>query len=417
MTQQSCLEFDVVIVGAGLAGCTAAWTIASHSRARIGLVERRGIGSNNPTPLTFTDVLGSYQLEDCAIGYYRQFTFHSPLGNRSSHVFDGQPLVALDYRNACEKLVRNARRSENLTLLITTASGLIFQGRKWKISLTDGRQLQTPLVIDASGRGLFSSRALNLPRPKEFSHCYGARFSHCPVPDPQEVFFFAPSIAYGNGGGWLYPLDGERVSFGFASLGRSPTLPAGDLKVNLRRAVSDFKPYADWLEGAALDYIEAGSIPIYPLRRFVYDSLLIVGDAAGQATIWSCMGSATALEAGQLAGEAALAGFIKNDFSAALLQQYQKQWDKRNREIYRRNAWIAPTVWSQSEASWNRQIPLLKQLTPDQMVERLRINWPVPSVLQAIFIRVVDLAGRIRRGMLRQLRKWWGMTHYSRAVE
>ena len=399
------MEADIVIIGAGLAGLSAASTIAASSRAAVVVLDRRGVGSNNPTPMTFADVPPRYGLEDCTIGAYRCFTFHSPLGGRSSHEFGQAQLVALDYRRACQTLLSRAASEGAVWHLPSAAAGMSRQENGWQVKLDDGSLMTAPLVIDASGRGLFSSRQLGLPRPKSYSHCYGARLSGCRVPDPSEAFFFAPCRAYGDGGGWLYPLDGGQASYGWATLGDTPTLPGGVIKDNFRRSLNEFEPYASWLKDAVWEHVEVGSIPIYPLKRFVYDGLLVAGDAAGQATIWSCMGSEAALEAGQLAGDAAAAALVEGDFSAAALATYQEHWDRRNRDTYRRNTWVAPTVWSQSEADWNRQIPRVASLTPEQMLARLRVNWPAPTFPQAAFVRAYDLAGRTRRGLVKALRR------------
>lgn len=407
------MKVDVIIVGAGLAGLSAANEIASRSRASVVVIERLVIGSNNPTPMTFIDVIGRFGLEDCITGRYNQFTFHSPLGNQSTHSFGEIQLVALAYRRACLKLLDMASTAGNVWMYSASAVGLDRQEKDWLMTLNDGRQISASLVIDASGRGLFASRALHLARPRSYSHCYGAHLSNCAIPNPQQAFFFAPHPDYGDGGGWLYPLDDHRASFGFATLGNSPSLPGGTVKANFNRALENFEPYATWLKGAAWEHVEVGSIPIYPLRKFVYDGLLITGDAAGQATIWSCMGSEAALVSGQMAGYAALTALLRGDFSTRTLGQYQSQWDSLYRETYQHNAWIGPTMWSQSAEDWNRQIPLLSRLTPDQMLARLRINWPIPSLPQAVFIRSYDLAGRTRRQFARQLQ---GLLAPSRPV-
>lgn len=398
------MQCDIVIIGAGLAGLSAAGEVASRSRASIVVVERRYAGSNNPTPMTFADVPARYGLEDSTLGAYDRFTFHSPLGNRSTHAFEEVRLVALDYRQACLVLLDRAATAGNLWLYSAAARGLVRQGEEWLVSLNDGRQLRAPLVIDASGRGLFASQVLNLARPRSFSHCFGARLANCQIPNPQEAFFLSPYEAYGDGGGWLYPLVGGRVSFGYATLSRSAVLPGAAIKTKFKRALAEFEPYAAWLRGSSQEHVEVGTIPLYPVRRFVYDGLLITGDAAGQATIWSCMGSEAALEAGQLAGEAAVRALECGDFSLRALGFYQQRWDQRHRRIYRNNAWIAPTVWSMSAAEWDHQIPRVQALAPEQMLARLRINWPVPTLPQAVFVRAYDLAGRARRGLVRQMR-------------
>jgi digeranylgeranylglycerophospholipid reductase len=394
----------ILIIGAGLAGVSAAAEIAAHTQAPVTIIERLRVGSNHTTPMTFAEVPPEFGLEGCVIGRYQCFTFHSPLGGHSSHFFSDAPLVALDYARAAQTLLQRAQKQGNIQVVKGTASKLQRDGGgQWQLTLANGETLTGSLIIDASGRGLFSHKALGVPHPKEFSHCYGAVLSGAQVPDPSEAFFLAPFCEYGDGGGWLYPLDDGRVSVGYATLGTSAVLPSSIVMRRFKRMLAHFLPYAEWLEEAQWERPEVGSIPIYPLKRLVYDGLMLVGDAAGQATIWSCMGSAAALEAGQLAGKAAVAAIRKNDFSARTLRAYQRTWDRRHRRIYRNNAILGPVVWNMSAAEWNRQIPRVQTLTSAQMVERLRTNWPVPAWPIAVLLRAYDIAGQARRGLARRL--------------
>lgn len=400
-------NIHIVIIGAGLAGTSAAAEIAASQTVRISVIERLRVGSNHTTPMTFAEVPGQFGLEDCIIGRYRQFTFHSHLGAKTTHTYESTSLIALDYERACQMLLARAQASGHVELLHASASRLQRQNNHWLVQLANGETLSADLIIDASGRGLFSHKALGIARPKEFSHCYGAILTGVQVPDPSEALFLAPASEYGDGGGWIYPLEGNRVSFGYASLSTIPQLPTRLLMERFRRALDGFEPYATQMRNADWERAEVGSIPIYPLRRLVADGLLIIGDAAGQATIWSCMGSAVALEAGQLAGQAASQAVLTHDFSMKTLNVYQRNWDNRHRHIYRNNAIWAPVTWGMSPAEWNRQIPRLTALTPPQMIERLRTNWPVPPLPVALWLRAYDIAGRARRGLVKRLRSTW----------
>jgi flavin-dependent dehydrogenase len=395
-------DWDVIVVGGGLAGLSAAATLAADGGPRVLLVERLGLASNLTTPMTFADVPARYGLERAVTARYRGFVFHSPLGNRSQHDFAAPELVALDYGQAGTLLWERAHAG-GVILRRAAALGLQRDRRGWLVRLSDGATVHAPLLLDASGRALFTHRALGLPAPRQFSHCYGLLLENCPAPDPELAYFLAPSARYGSGGGWFYPLDGGRASFGYAELSTDRVFPSRRLQAGFRRALAEFQPYADWARRGRVRRVEVGSIPIFPLRRLAYDGLVIAGDAAGQATIWSCMGSAAALEAGELAAAAVRDAWQAGDPSAARLAAYTRGWDARHRRTYRHNGWIAPVSWSMSDAQWNAQIPRLTGLSGAQMVARLRENWPVPTLAQVAFVRLYDLAGRLRRGLVRRL--------------
>ncbi len=387
-----------------MAGLSAAVTIAQGSDAEIAIIEERGVGSNNPTPMTFVDVVERFGLENHVIGRYRRFTFHSSLGNKSSHTYDVSPLVALDYQGACEELLSRARAAGKVEFVLDRASRLqrMTDGR-WLVHVADGLAIAASLLVDASGRALFATDALGLPWPRMFSHCFGQNLG-CAAPDPEEVFFLAPSDRFGDGGGWLYPLADGRVSFGYATLSTTPDYPKQTVQERYYRALREFAPYASWLADAQPDHVEMGTIPVCPPRRFVYDGLVLVGDAAGQATIWSCMGSEPALIGGQLAGRAAIAAHRRGDYSAGVLESYQRQWDQEYRRIYQQGVLLAPVSWRQGEVNWNRQIPLVQQLAPQQMLARLRTNWPLLPWWKIASIIVYDWMGRVRRGLVARLK-------------
>jgi len=396
--------YDIVVIGSGLAGLSVAMTAAQGCDAAIALIEGRAVGSNNPTPMTFADVLEQFDLTSCITARYRRFTFHSPLGGRSSHTFDSFPLVAFDYRRACVELLNRSRAVGDVTFINSQATRLVRDATgRWHIGTRDGEQVSASLLVDASGRRLFTARALGLPYPRMFSHCFGQVLEGGTVPDREEAFFLTPSRLFGGGGGWLYPLADGRVSFGYATLSQTAIFPGHAVKTSYYRALQEFQPYSEWLANARPISTEIGTIPIFPLQRFVYPGLMQVGDAAGQATIWACMGTAAALVGGQLAGRVVAQAHREQKYSVAILKAYQRQWDQKYRRVYRQAAWLAPLIWHLEDINWNQQLQQLQQLTPEQMLARLRINWPLLPWWKILLIRAYGLAGRARRGLARGL--------------
>jgi len=69
-----------------------------------------------------------------------------------------------------------------------------------------------------------------------------------------------------------------------------------------------------------------GCIPSHPLKKFVTDRVMLVGDAARQTDLPSSGGVLQAMDAGVLAGETAVEAHEEGDFSSNLLSRYEQRW-------------------------------------------------------------------------------------------
>lgn len=399
---QSPDSFDMAIVGGGLAGLSAAVAIGADSEARVVLIDK-DVGHNNPTPLTFSDIVQRFGLEDSVVNRYRGFSLHSSLGSQSVHHYSDFLLVSLDYRWACHILLTRAQQSLGFTWRRSYATGLVRDRGEWIISLNNDQRIRAPLLIDASGRAHFAARCLYLARPRMYSHCYGQIFSRCQITEGElaEDFclFLGGSERFGNGGGWCYPLRAGRISFGFASVTGSPRYPLKLVRQRYQRALQEFAPYSDILTRGEPGPVECGSIPFGPLRRFVYDGLMLVGDAVGQATPWMCMGVEPALVNGQICGRVAAQAFQQGDFRARMLREYETIWAEANRRSYRQGSMLAPLQWTQCEEVWDKITVSHGCFTPEEALTHLRYNEPIHSLPVLGWSMVYDRLGRVRRGV------------------
>ncbi len=397
--------YDVAIVGGGLAGLSAAVAVSANSEAWVVLVDK-DIGRNNPTPLTFSDVVQEFGLEDSVVNRYRGFSLHSSPGSQSFHYYGDFPLVSLDYRWACYILLTRAQQSLRFTWQRSYATNLTRDGGEWIISLNGGQQIRAPLLIDASGRAHFAAHCLHLARPRLYSHCYGQIFSRCQIADGELAedvcLLLGGSERFGNGGGWCYPLGAGRISFGFASVTASPRYPLELVRRRYRRALQEFTPYAHILARGKPGPVERGSIPLGPVRPFVHDGLMLVGDAAGQATPWACMGVEPALVNGRTCGRVAAQAFKRKDFRAEVLREYETIWAQTNRRAYRQGTILAPLQWTQSEEVWDRITVGHSRFTPEEALAHLRYNEPIYSLPVLGWSVVYGRLGRIRR----RVRDW-----------
>jgi len=239
-----------------------------------------------------------------------------------------------------------------------------------------------------------------------YSHCYGQFFTGCQVTNPELAedicLFLGGSERFGNGGGWCYPLGAGRISFGFASVTDSPRYPLKLVRQRYQRARQEFAPYAGILARGKPGPVERGSIPLGPVRRFVYDGLMLVGDTAGQATPWVCMGVEPALVNGQTCGRVAARAFKRGDFQVGVLREYETVWAQANRRSYRQGTMLGSLQWTQSEEVWDKIIASHSRLTSEEALAHLRYNEPIHSLPILGWSMVYDRLGRVRR----RLRDW-----------
>lgn len=405
-THPLALECDIAIIGGGLAGLSSVLTITEHSKARVILIDG-AIGSNRSIPLTFFDTIQKYGLEDSILGRYHGFAMRTRSGNQALRIFDETLFVSLDYSAASNQLYTRLQEYPTFTHLSAWAVKLDRNPAGWSVCLRNKSKVTCNLLIDASGRAHFTARQLGHPTPPMYSHSYGRLFRNCSAPAGEErvALFLTGNPRHGNGGGWFYPLGGQRASFGFARLTNSSQFPEKECQQGFEYALQDFSPYAEILQDAIPEDVHIGSIPIGPVKRLVYDGLMLVGDAAGQATPWACMGAEPALLNGQLCGRVAVSAFREQDFSQSRLLDYERMWKTRNGRGYRQSVMLADLEWQRGEAAWNYTVNKLDQMSGPEMLHSLRHNTPHISLPLIWWLLVYDRLGLIRRSLRDRLNR------------
>jgi len=374
------VKYDIGIVGAGVAGLSTALHTCSKIDGSIIIVDKGRIGDPRKTsPFTFPDIIERYGLGDSVLQRYKRFTYRSPTGVSATFEYEEPAFVTLNYEKACRNMLDRIRKEGNVDVLENVEvrsfkfNKSFIQTKNLTLTLSDSDNITIHVLVDASGKSFLAARKLGLKLPPLYSHSYGELLEGCEVEDPHEMCILAGK-KYGNGGGWFYPIDERTSRFGFATVTRTSDFPMGVVKQNFVKAREEFYPYYRMIKNARTIRPEFGTIPLGPLRKFVHPRILIVGDAAGQATPWYCEGVRPALESGALCAEILCEAYRKKNYSARILKKYQKKWEAINRKIYSKSAKMGFWSWFRSQEEWDKAVKEVASLTSEQMLRRVRYN-------------------------------------------
>lgn len=399
---------DIVIVGAGMAGLSAATTLCAESNLKVMLVEEKQIGSNQGIRAVFAGAIGEFGLEESILQEYTSFAFHSPLGALASFEYQKTELVGLDYSDACEILFKRAI-GNGLTFLKGKALAwhpeIPDPTRPLIVDLADGHKIETEVIIDASGFSQWGARHLRIRPSPYFSICYGELLSDCVIESPCTFRFLGPNTRYGNGGGWLYPSGESLLSIGYSVVVKEKLADLTSVARGYVAAKEQFQPYADWVRKGVRERVEGGIVPVGRIGEFTSDRIVIVGDAAGQAFPWSVEGCRPCLINGRLSARVVLNAFSKGRFDKTTLSGFEREWSKSNRERFWRTASVADLTWARSEQEWNRLIRFSQRMSPQQQLINLRDNHA------SLFQQLYAVGGYGRRQFVKRMRESWQSLH------
>jgi geranylgeranyl reductase family protein len=342
-------EYDVIVVGAGPAGSSAA-RCAARKGARVLLLERRG---QPGAGAVCGELVPALLLQECDLP---PATRRWRTNNLITHL-DGQapivthaPGVMLD-RHAFDRALAEAAVAAGAELLLGARA--LHCGRDHVEVLIAGRREQFRFRVLVAADG---PRSVATPAGrKDQLLAFTAR-----VPLPQALHdahvYFAPWIH--GGYAWLFPRGDE------ANLGIGLRWPLGArLKPRplLQRAQEKFSEFG-LLAGAPLRTLRCGLIPVGGLRTLPADRpLLLAGDAAGLTHPITGAGIGAAVISGEWAGRAAATAAAHRS-------------DKPLREYWRRlrARWGTDLLWAtEKRRAWERgwdQIPF---------AQHLRAHWVV----------------------------------------
>jgi geranylgeranyl reductase family protein len=307
---------DVLVVGLGPGGASAAWSAAAGGCRVLGVERNRRIGEPVQCAEFIPAPLGCYA---AGVEVQRITGMHSvlPSGARVATDFAG---IMVD-RARFDRAIAARARAAGARLIEETRLCALDTGRRVaSLSHHDGlREVRYEVLIAADGPHSAVGRLLALaPLPVVHTRQYTV-----PLRIPYADTDIWLSEEYPGGYGWLFP-KGEVANVG---LGAYRELVNADLKTPLDRLHRHLTEAR--IVGAEILARTGGAIPVGGLRpRLVEGRVVFVGDAAGLTHPITGAGIAAAVVSGERAGMAA-AAFAKQgpaalaEFEEDVRDQYE----------------------------------------------------------------------------------------------
>ncbi len=377
------LNYDIVVVGAGPAGSSAAFSAAKMG-LRVALLEKEeSIAQTVRTSgVTWMDSIREFEIPEFCYNPVKNYGFCSP---NNEVIISGNTAMAavLDVRKTYRWLADKALKQGADLFLNTTVLDATRNQNGITLHTTSSKEevtFHSKIVIDASGFQTIVGKSLGLVTQwARFGA--GAEYEAEAENVDSETWWLMVGQQYSPAGyAWIFPLGGKIVRIG-VGVGKPESAqdPTEQLKEIMDKKLG---PIAKLGKITPIEF-HYGLIPNDGLsRKTVYDNLILVGDTAGQANPLVLEGIRYAIRFGRIAGEVAASAAMKGDMSEKSLLPYEENWKKAiqskiNSASKVQTRWIGLT-----DQDWDKELDIIKELSIDEFLDFIKADFSISSIVK-----------------------------------